>query len=56
MKRLLAIPAIAGLILTVVPALLAFEGIISPDTNKGMMLVGMLLWFGFWPFASSRKA
>jgi len=34
-----------GLGLTIVPAILVFNGIIAADTNKNCMITGMLIWF-----------
>ncbi|MEZ4902265.1 MAG: hypothetical protein R2822_11160 [Spirosomataceae bacterium] len=34
-----------GLGLTIVPAILVFNGMITPDTHKNYMIAGMLIWF-----------
>lgn len=36
----------AGLILTILPSLLVFQGTISNTLNKQLMLLGLILWFG----------
>jgi uncharacterized membrane protein (Fun14 family) len=46
MKRnILIILAVSGLVLTLVPSMLAFSGIITIQNNKLLMLIGMILWF-----------
>lgn len=47
--------SIAGLALTIVPAILTFSGIITMETNKLLMLAGMILWFASAPFWMQRK-
>lgn len=40
-----------GLALSIVPALLAFAGVIEQQLQFNLMIAGMLLWFGtaiFW--------
>ncbi len=36
----------AGLVLTILPSLLVFQGTISNAQNKQLMLLGLILWFG----------
>jgi len=36
----------AGLVLTILPAILVFQGYISNDLNKQLMFAGMAIWFG----------
>ena len=36
----------AGLALTILPALLVFNGLLSLEQHKGWMLLGTGLWFG----------
>jgi hypothetical protein len=45
-KTVIRLSAVLGLVLTLLPALLVFAGYISFDTHKGLMIVGMVLWFG----------
>ncbi len=55
MKRgFFAVPAVAGLILTLLPSILVFMGTISGDTHKLLMLIGMLLWFSTGPLWIKR--
>ena len=47
MKKYLLLAAQgAGLALTIAPALFVFQGILSSDAHKQLMLVGVFLWFG----------
>jgi high-affinity Fe2+/Pb2+ permease len=47
MKKYLLLAAQgAGLALTIVPALLVFQGSLSNDAHKQLMLIGVFLWFG----------
>ena len=47
MKNLLILSIkAAGLALTLLPAFLAFTGHLAFDTNKKLMLLGFILWFG----------
>ena len=50
MELLLKIVSAIGLTLTVGPAILVFNGVITWDTHATLMLVGSLLWFGSAPF------
>ncbi|MCB0555008.1 MAG: hypothetical protein KDD02_15770 [Phaeodactylibacter sp.] len=55
MKRtLLGIFALSGLILTLLPSMLVFADVISAQTNKVLMALGMLLWFTLAPFWIKR--
>jgi len=45
MKLLTSILALAALCLTVIPAILVFNGTIENDLNKKLMAAGTLLWF-----------
>lgn len=49
-KLLLKIISYIGLILTLIPSFLVFMQVIELDTNKVLMLLGTLLWFGTAPF------
>ncbi|MBK8044803.1 MAG: hypothetical protein KBG02_06140 [Haliscomenobacter sp.] len=47
MKNLLILSIkAAGLALTLLPAFLVFTGHLAFDTNKKLMLLGFILWFG----------
>lgn len=49
MKITACILSLAGLVLTVLPALLVFYGIIGWRANAQLMFAGMVLWFVFAP-------
>lgn len=55
-KKLLWIPAIAGLVLTILPAFLTFWGAIPFEQHKVLMTIGVFLWFFTAPFALRKKA
>lgn len=55
MKHLLQLISIAGLLLTLVPALLVFNGTLPLQQHKWLMLVGVILWFGSAPFWLNKK-
>jgi high-affinity Fe2+/Pb2+ permease len=50
MKLFLQLIASLGLILTIIPSFLVFNGVITTDLQKNLMVVGMLLWFVSVPF------
>ena len=50
MKIFLIIVSIIGLILTIAPSVLVFTGDLSTESQKQLMLYGMILWFGAAPF------
>lgn len=50
MKIFLVVVSIIGLILTIVPSVLVFTGHLSRESQKQLMLYGMILWFGAAPF------
>lgn len=54
-KILLSIVAFAGLTLTLIPSLLVFSGSMPTQTNKMLMGIGMLLWFGAAPFRNKAE-
>ena len=45
MKKLLIVLSIIGLLLTIVPSILVFTGDLTLQSNKNIMIVGMVLWF-----------
>lgn len=56
MKRYLKIVSYLGLALSLFPAIFFANGVITMDTAKKIMVVGMFLWFGtaiFWIKKSS---
>jgi hypothetical protein len=55
MKAFKAI-ALGGLVLTTVAPIMMFTGAIDLDTNKTLMLIGMIVWFiGATPWLGSNK-
>ncbi len=44
-QTLLAIAAIAGLLLTLIPSILNWQGIMDPSRVNTLMMVGTVLWF-----------
>jgi hypothetical protein len=44
-----------ALMATIVPAVLVFLGIIELGTQKGIMTVGMILWFIAAPLSMKKK-
>lgn len=51
MKPILKTISYLGLALTVLSPILVWNGQISVETNKALLIAGMLLWFGtaiFW--------
>lgn len=54
----MAVTALIGLALTLIPSILVFMGSISSTLNKQLMAVGTIIWFvaaPFW-FRKTRKA
>lgn len=50
-KKILQIVSFAGLVLSVVPAILMFTGALSKEVYLHLMTAGMVLWFStavFW--------
>lgn len=45
-----------GLVLTLLPSILVFEGSIALDTHKTLMLLGCLAWFGAISFGKRSDA
>ncbi len=54
-KILLGVLAITGLVLTILPSILVFNGMITLEQHKIFMLVGMLAWFAAAPFVMNQK-
>ena len=50
MKILLKILSLIGMVLTLVPSLLVFYGVIDKSTHFILMGVGVVLWFATAPF------
>ena len=56
MKTILKIISFIGLILTVVPSFMVFNGSITLDMHKWLMLIGTLVWFIATPFWMNKNA
>jgi hypothetical protein len=56
MKLILKIISFFGLVLTIVPAMLVFKGIIDIKVHYHLMVAGMILWFGTAPFWMKSKS
>lgn len=56
MKRILKIISFFGLVLTIVPAMLVFKGVIDTKVHYKIMIAGMILWFGTAPFWMKSKS
>ncbi len=50
MKTMLKLVSIAGLLLTILPAVLVARGNLDLETHYGWLLIGMVLWFVSAPF------
>lgn len=50
MKLLIKLISYTGLVLTLVPALLVFAGIINLNSFKVLLILGGLMWFTTAPF------
>jgi len=50
MKNILKIISLQGLLLTIVPSLLVFKGVIDLKLHYNLMIIGMVLWFETAPF------
>lgn len=45
MKMILKIISYIGLVLTVIPSFLVFQGVIDLETNNYLMISGTIIWF-----------
>lgn len=55
MRSLLKATSLIGLIATILPSILVFNGDITLENNKIIMMVGTLLWFISAPFWMNKK-
>jgi len=55
-RSILNIISLVGLILTLIPSILVFTGVIEFSLHKTLMLVGTLLWFLSRPFTLESKS
>ena len=56
MKNILKIISLAGLVLTILPSMLVFKGVIKLQLHYHLMIIGMILWFGSAPFWMKSKS
>lgn len=49
-KYIVRICSFIGLVLTLIPSIMVFNGIIEKETHFNLMVVGLLLWFLSAPF------
>ena len=56
MKFILKILSAVGLVLTVVPSFMVFNGSITLEMHKWLMLLGTILWFSTAPFWMNKEA
>ncbi|HLA41215.1 MAG TPA: hypothetical protein VJ417_14535 [Candidatus Glassbacteria bacterium] len=56
MKKVYIILAVTGLVLTVLPALFVFAGLLSWKAHVLLMFAGMLCWFVFAPLWMRDKS
>jgi len=58
MKRILQLLSLAGLLLTILPPVLFFQGNISHENQNLLMLIGAFVWFvsAFFWLGRKRKA
>ena len=56
MKRVLIIISFIGLLLTILPSVLVFKGVIEMESHFHLMIVGMVLWFATSPFWMKTKS
>jgi hypothetical protein len=45
MKKLLVVPSVIGLGLTLIPSFLVFAETMTLESNKVLMLLGTIVWF-----------
>jgi hypothetical protein len=56
MKNTLKIISLVGLVLTILPSMLVFKGVIELKLHYILMIIGMVLWFGSAPFWMRSKS
>lgn len=55
MKILLVLLSICSLLLTIVPSILVFNGMMTLDMNKTLMLIGTVGWFITAPYWMNKE-
>ncbi|WP_423128618.1 hypothetical protein [Gaoshiqia sp. Z1-71] len=56
MKKALIIISFIGLMLTILPSVLVFKGVIEMESHFHLMIIGMVLWFATSPFWMRTKS
>ena len=56
MKTLLIILSFVGLVLTILPSVLVFKGILEMESHFQLMVAGMVIWFATAPFWMKTKS
>lgn len=56
LKKLLWIPAVTGLVFTLLPSILLFSGSMTLSQHKWWMGLGTILWLATAPFLMSKKS
>jgi len=56
MRTLLIILSVIGLMLTILPSVLVFNGIIEMKSHYMLMAIGMIVWFATAPFWMKSKS
>lgn len=56
MKTLLIVLSFAGLVLTILPSVLVFKGILEMESHFHLMVAGMVIWFATAPFWMKTKS
>ena len=55
MKILLIFVSICSLLLTIIPAILVFNGVMTLDMDKSLMLIGTVGWFITAPYWMNKE-
>jgi len=56
LPQVLKIISCLGLVLTIIPSLFVFKGVIDIKVHYQLMIVGMIMWFGTAPFWMKSKS
>lgn len=54
-KKILWPLAILGLVLTILPSILTFAGVLPFEQHKWLMTIGTILWLGTAPFVMQKS-
>jgi len=55
MKILLVFLSICSLLLTIIPSIMVFNGLMTLDMNKTLMLIGTVGWFVTAPYWLNKE-